>query len=114
MDPARTTSERTYFIEEEVRALLGKRYRATAGYASVPPGTIGKVVDFYGGSNGLFGIDIEWQGVKRSARIGAAVDERHKANEPLRDGFSRDDLLVVFTGGAHKGERAMVPLDGGL
>lgn len=91
---------REHFTLEEARSLQDKRYRATAGYANVQPGAEGRVVGMYYVGGGHYGVDVEWQRPAPATRI--------------VDGFSRTDLLCVFTGGRHKGERAMVPLNGGL
>lgn len=88
-------ADRTHFTREEAVALIGKRFRATAGYADVPPGTVGRIVDLYQ-TGGYYGVDVQW-------------DRPH--NRELRDGFSKQDLETVFTGGPNKGKRAMEPLD---
>lgn len=100
-----TIQGRAYFTREEARALLGRKYRATAAYAGVPAGTVGKVVEAYGGDDAL-GLDIQWQGIP-----GGTPHEMSLGGLRI-DGFSRDDLFTIFTGGAQKGRRAMVPLDG--
>lgn len=87
------------FTREEALALQGKRYRATAGYSGVPPGTIGRVCDYYPrGPSDAYGVEVAWE---------------TSTTERFVDGFSRLDLLTVFTGGPLEGKRAMEPLDGG-
>lgn len=105
MKPLQEQKEREHFTRGEVRTLIGKRYKATAGYAGVPAGTIGKIVDFYSADRNpeseasTYGVDVMWEDVAR---------------EHPTDGFSRTDLLMVFKAGPHAGTRAMVPLDGGM
>ena len=89
--------EETHFTREEAVQLIGKRFRNTAPYANVPAGTVGRVVDLYPVGGQRFGVDIQW--------------DRPAPLRELRDGFSKQDLEMIFTGGAEKGKRAMIPLD---
>ncbi len=98
-------TDRTHFTPREADALLGSRYRATAPYSGVPAGTVGRVYASYEVANGLRGLDIVWE----LPPTGAPAD--HIAGGRT-DGFSREDLYLVFTAGAQLGQRAMVPLDG--
>lgn len=97
-------SDRTHFTPEEAEALLGRRYRATAPYAGVPAGTVGRVYGSYEVNDGLRGLDVVWE----LPPSGSAAD--HAAGGRT-DGFSRDDLYLVFLAGPHVGQRAMLPLD---
>jgi hypothetical protein len=87
------------FTEAAARGFIGRRYRSTAQYSGVEPGSIGTVCDIYSRGGGRFGVDVTWEG----------IDVERGG---LTDGFSWADLALVFTGGPNKGRRAMVPLDG--
>lgn len=118
------------FTKEEAEALIGKNFKATAGYANVPPGTIGTVVDTYGAPYAGYGVNVEWDrpedrearesAIRSVSRIVAEVPGRHGGRglvkhvrivKPLRDGFSKYELLGVFEGGEHKGKRFMEPVN---
>ena len=83
-------SDRTHFTAEEAEALLGRRYRATAPYAGVPAGTVGRVYGSYEVNDGLRGFDVVWELPPSGSPADSAAGGR-------TDGFSRDDLYLVFT-----------------
>lgn len=94
-----------YYTESEARKMVGKRFRATAGYARVPAGTIGRVSGVYAVRQRRtddYGIEVTWEGVAG----GTPLDQERAA--AMTDGFSKTDMEMVFTGGPLDGKRAMV------
>lgn len=92
-----------YYTFDSARAMVGKRFRATAGYCGVPAGTVGRVTGIYEVNrwSDWWGIEVTWESIPPTCPLDT---ERGG----LTDGFSRKDLEMVFTGGPNVGERAMV------
>ena len=85
------------FSKAEAEAELGRRYRATAGYAAVPAGSVGVVSAVSPAVGGGFGVEVTWEGVDGGRLV---------------DGFSRAELLKVLREPPFVGRRAMVPSGG--
>jgi hypothetical protein len=102
-----TIGDEEYFTDGEAAALVGCRYRASARYSGVPPGSIGVISGVYAldAARRRWGVDVTWEGI----RGGSPLDLQRGG---LTDGFSRRQLYTVFTGGPNTGRRARSPLDG--
>lgn len=115
---------REHFTKEEAEQLVGQAYRAhpdANGYANVPPGTIGVVVDTYQArmelstdDGGNWGVIVMWLRDEDRDRLGEMRNSTPgmPAIPPLMDHFSRADLFIRFIEDAEHapGERAMQPL----